>query len=179
MYFERLTFCASIDTMTEASPLKPMVVHYGRWRIRFLFAGVALAFMFSLWLKGEPGIGRWVGIVLLEVMGVLCLLPSETCVDLAKRVLERRWKFLGLLTVYRRRLPLAQFQQICWQSVGSWDESSPNNSCAWKVGLESFSGRRLFVSYFNAPAGRVCEEAKQFAIELSRLTGLPLSHDIR
>jgi hypothetical protein len=114
----------------------------------------------------------------LGIVGVLCLLPSETCFDIVDGVLDRRWKLLGVLTVFRHRLPLSQFQQVCWQSVGSWDQSSFHNSYAWKVGLESISGRRVFVSYFNAPAGRVCEEAKQFALELSKLTGLPLSHEI-
>lgn len=62
--------------------------------------------------------------------------------------------------------------------VGSWDEGSRSNLCAWKVGLEGASGRRVYVNYFNAPAAPICEEARQCAIELSRLTGLPLSHEI-
>ena len=164
--------------MSAASNPKPTIVHYGRWRTRLLSGTVALAVAVLLWFGGEPGFGRWIGMVLLGVVGLLCLLPSETRFDSAKRLIERRWRFLGVLTVFRRHLPLAQFRQVCWQSVGSWDESSACNLYAWKVGLERISGRRVYVSYFNAPAGRVCEEAKEFAIELSKLTGLPLSHEI-
>jgi len=164
--------------MLASSNPKPTVVHYGRWRNRFIFASVALGLAVFLWFKGEPGFGRWIGIVLLGVVAALCLVPSETRFDSASRVIERRWKFLVVLTVFRRRLPFARFRRVCWQSVGSWDQSSACNLYAWKVGLERISGRRVYVSYFNAPAGRVCEEAKQFAIELSKLTGLPLSHEI-
>ncbi len=139
---------------------------------------VALAVAALLCFKGEPSLGRWIGVALLSVLAVLCLLPSETRFDSAKRAVERRWKLLGVLTVFRRRLPLAQFRQICWQSVGSWDESGTSNMHVWKVGLERVSGRRVFISYFNAPAGQVCAEAKEFALELSKLTGLPLSLEI-
>ncbi len=155
-----------------------MVVHYGRWRNRLLSGTVALAIAVLLWFEGEPGFGRWIGMVFLGVVGVLCLLPSETRFDSANRVIERRWKLLGLLTVFRRCLPLAQFRQVCWKAVGSWDEAARSNLYAWKVGLERASGRRVYLNYFNAPATPVCEEARQFAIELSRLTGLPLSHEI-
>ncbi len=157
---------------------KPTVVHYGRWRTRLLSGAGALAFAVLLWLGGEPGPGRWVAIVFLSMVGVLCLLPSETRLNSAHRVIERRWKLLGCLTVFRRRLPLAQFRQVCWKAAGSWDGTARSNLYAWKVGLERASGGRVYVTYFNAPATPVCEEARQFAIELSKLTGLPLSPEI-
>lgn len=49
---------------------------------------------------------------------------------------------------------------------------------SWKVGLERASGKRVYVNYFNARANVTCEKAKQFAVELSELTGLPLSPEI-
>ncbi len=143
MYFEGQGDYSSIGTMSDSSILKPTVVHYGRWRNRFLCAGVALAFAVLLWFKGEPGFPRWIGIVLLGVVGGLCLLPSETRFDPAKRVIERRWKLLGVLTVFRRWLPLAQFRQVCWRAVGSWDENSSHNSYAWKVGLARIFHSRI------------------------------------
>ena len=82
---------------------------------------------------------------------------------------------LGLLTIRRRQWPLAEFRQICWQSVGSWEEGA---GCAWKVGLERSSGQRLFLSFFDARPNCRSAEAKQFALELSKLTGLPLSDEI-
>jgi hypothetical protein len=47
------------------------------------------------------------------------------------------------------------------------------------VGLERLSGRPIYVSYFNTPQEGCCREAQQFAVELSRLTGLPLSDEIQ
>jgi hypothetical protein len=164
--------------MSVSAGPKPTAVHYGRWRTRLLSGTVVLGFTVLLWFGGEPGLGRWAGMVLLGAVGGFCLLPSETHFDSANRVIERRWRFLGLLTVFRRRLALAQFRQVCWKAVGSWDEAARSNLYAWKVGLESASGRRVYLNYFNAPATPVCEEARQFAIELSKLTGLPLSHEI-
>ena len=166
---------ACICAMSDSPTSKPTIVHYGQWRTRFILALVALALGVFLWFKGEDAFGRWIGVVLLVPLGLFCLVASETRFDFSNRVVERRWALLGVLTVLRRRLPLAEFRQICWQSAGSFEEGAGRT---WKVGLEQSSGRRVFVSYFNARSNCVCDEAKRFAVELSKLTGLPLSHEI-
>ena len=164
-----------MPAISDALVPKPAIFHYGRWRARFVLAFVALTLAVFLGFNGEGAFGRCVGPALLGPLGLACLVASETRFDFTKLLVEHRWMLLGILTIRRRQWPLAEFRQICWRSVGSWEEGAGRT---WKVGLERTSGQRLFVSYFDSRSNVRCEEAKQFALELSKLTGLPLSHEI-
>ena len=154
----------------------PSVVRYGRWRNQFIIAPVALGLAIFFWVKGEHSLGFWVAIAFLGSLTVFSVLPIETQFDPDRRDIERRWRLFGVVTVFRRRLSLGQFRRICWRHIpgverGDWH--------TWMVGLERLSGRPVYVSYFNATHEGVCREAKEFALELSRRTGLPLSDEIQ
>ena len=103
------------------------------------------------------------------------LLPGDAQFDSANRVVERRWKLIGFLTIFRRRLPLSHFCRICWHQSGGVQKG---DWITWRVGLERISGRAVYLNYFHVLGDGVCWEAVRFAIELSKLTGLPLSDDI-
>jgi len=136
---------------------------------------VALTLAVFLGFYGDTAFGRCVGPALLGPLGLACLVASETRFDSTKLLVEHRWMLLGILTIRRRQWPLVEFRQICWQSVGSFEEG---DGCTWKVGLERASGRRVFVNYFDTGRSRERDAAKRFAVELSKLTGLPLSNEI-
>ena len=113
--------------------------------------------------------------VFLGLMAIFSVVPSETRFDCGHRVIKRGWNLFGVLTVFRRRLSVANFRQICWRRI---EGSEAGDWPTWMVGLERISGRPVYVNCFNAKDDHVCDEARQFAIELSKLTGLPLSHEI-
>jgi hypothetical protein len=159
-------------------------VRYGRWRNQFIIAPVAVGLaVFFWWLEsraeqrlGGYGLGFWVAIVLLGTLAVFSVLPIETQFDPDRRDIERRWRFFGVVTVFRRRLSLGQFRRICWRHIPAVERGDWHT---WMVGLERLSGRPVYVSYFNVTHEGVCREAKEFALELSRRTGLPLSDEIQ
>ena len=161
--------------MRDLSASQPKVIHYGRWRVRFTFGVVATALAVFLWFKGDDAFARCFGLASLGPIGLFCFIMSETRFDSTRRVVEHRRTFLGILTLRRRQWPLAEFRQIGWRSVGSLEEGAGRT---WKVALERSSGQRLVVNYFDVSRNCTNEDARQFAVELSKLTGLPLSDEI-
>ena len=169
---------ASVRAMPDSSTMKQTVVRYGQWQNQFIAAPVALGLAVFFWYmdEGERGLGFWVGMFFLGSLAVFGVLPSETQFDSTSRVIERRWKLFGVFTVFRRHLPLGQFRRVCWRWAGG---VQPGDWYTWMVGLERVSGRPVYVSTFNVTHDGVCREAQQFAVELSKLTGLPLSDEIQ
>ena len=111
---------------------------------------------------------------LLGMVAARALLFSDTHVDSDHPVVERRWRLLGVLTIFHRIESLGQFHQVCWLhsargELGDW--------VIW-VGLERISGSPLYVNYFTVTHARVLDEARRYAIELSKLTHLPLNAEI-
>lgn len=154
---------------------KSKVRHYGQRRSQLWIAVLALAMAAFLWHTGDDhSRGVWVGMLLLGLLAARALLFSDACFDLDHGVLDRRWKLLGVLTVFRRPVPLGQFHQVCWL------QSARNEMGEWLiwVGLERFSGSPVYVNCFTVSHQRIYEEAKQFAVELSKMTHLPLSPEI-
>jgi hypothetical protein len=71
---------------------------------------------------------------------------------------------------------LGQFHRICWHHIAGVE---PGDWHTWMVGLERTTGPPAYVSYFNVTHDGLCKEAQQFAVELSKLTHLPLSDEIK
>lgn len=152
------------------------IVRYGRWRNQFIVAPVAVLLSVFFWRCGEHTTGFWVCMVFLSALAVFSVIPSETVLDPERRYLERQWSLFGVLPVFRRRLSLGQFRQVCWRRYVTGESGDWRT---WMVGLERNSARPLYISYFNVTHDDVCPEAQKFAVKLSELTGLPLSEEIR
>ena len=162
--------------MSHSFITNPAVVRYGRWRNQFIIAPVALTLAVFFWYRGEHSLGFWIAIVFLGALTVFSVLPSDTIFDPDRRDIERRWSLFGVLPIFRRHLALGLFRRICWRHLPG---VQPGDWHTWMVGFERISGRPMYVSYFNVTHDGVCREAQQFAVELSKLTGLPLSDEIR
>jgi hypothetical protein len=163
--------------MSSTSANNAAIVRYGRWRNQFIIAPVALTLAVFFWYKAEEhSLGFWIAILFLGALTIFSVLPSDTIFDPTRREIERRWSLFGVLPIFRRRLSLDQFCRVCWRHLPGLE---PGDWHTWMVGLERNSGRPVYVSYFNVTHDGACREAQQFAVELSKLTGLPLSDEIR
>jgi hypothetical protein len=163
--------------MSQSSTNNAAIVRYGRWRNQFMIAPVAVTLAAFFWYNDvERSLGFWIAMVFFGALTVFSVLPSDTIFDPDRRDIERRWSLFGIVPVFRRRLSLGQFRQICWRCVAG---VQPHDWHTWMVGFERVSGRPVYVSYFSVTHDGVCGEARLFAIELSKLTGLPLSDEIR
>jgi len=165
--------------MTHSSTSSCKVLRHGRWRSQFIVAPVAVALAMFFWHVTEVedrSLGFWVAIVFFGALTVFSLLPSDTIFDRDRRDIERRWSLFGVIPIFRRRLFLGEFRRVCWRHLPGIE---PGDWHTWMVGLERNSGRPVYLNYFYVTRDGTCHEAQQFAMELSKLTGLPLNDDIR
>lgn len=111
-------------------------------------------------------------------MALFGMLIGETRIDRARRIVERHWKLFGRFSLWHRTFSLETFCFIGWQCWRSGEGHTEPNT--WRVGLERCEGKELFVvQWFHVARGSQCTEPKEFARELSELTGLPLRDEIK
>jgi hypothetical protein len=155
----------------------PTRIRYGPWWVKFVVAAIASWLTIFFAIHHSPrNPGWWFAMAFTVSLTLFGILPSQTEFDIDGRMIQRRWKLLGLVTVFRRRQAMREFRQVCWVRVPGCE---PRDLDSWMVGFERNSGRRVFVNYFQATEGSPPEEARHFAIMLSQMTGLPLSTEIQ
>lgn len=106
------------------------------------------------------------------VVALLLLFFRETQIDVQRGVVVEVCRFLGVIPFSRRVRAMREYAGIsCHCSSGVTNDISDT----WTVALHPRSGRALVVRQFPVTTGSAdCPEARAFARELSRETGLEL-----
>ena len=135
------------------------------------FQAFALIFLIVLGAVAAR-IDHWMPRAFSFVCGVFAISAAfflETHIDIQRGSIVRVARLFGLIPVWRHHWPVGEFVGIqCYCSSG--DEISDT----WMVTLQPRSGRAIDVKQFSVPTGENCAKAREFAGELSRLTGLEI-----
>jgi hypothetical protein len=125
-----------------------------------------IAFVLAI---GAGCIDYWV----LRVCSVMCaalavclLFFPEIQIDPFRGRVVKVDRFLGILPVLQRERLITDFEGIHCHARGGAEDTT------WLVALHPRTGRDVIVRQFSAPADHDCLEAREFARELSSLTGL-------
>jgi hypothetical protein len=156
--------------MSESSGKTVTLVRYGLWGHQLLLGAAAVGMAVLLWRDAGGISAFWPALALLGVLALIGMLPSETCIDTSQRTIERRYKLLGLFTVYRRLFPLAQFRGVCCHYSAAVESGDWHT---WRVGLINLEGKPVYLTYFKSLQADDDGAARRFGAELSDLTGLP------
>jgi hypothetical protein len=108
-------------------------------------------------------------------LALLFLLFRETQIDIQRCTVVEVCRILGVIPISRKERTMREYSGIsCHCSSGVTNDISDT----WMVALHPRSGRPIDVRQFSAPTGsKDCPEARAFARELSRDTGLELIED--
>ena len=108
-------------------------------------------------------------------LAIASLFFQETRIDFQRGVITDVGRLLGIVPVWQRRRTKDEFAGIkCYCSSGVTNDIS--DTCV--VALHPHSGRAIDVRQFSVRTGSTdCPEARAFARELSRLTGLEVIDD--
>ena len=105
-------------------------------------------------------------------VALLLLFFRETQIDVRRSTVVEVCRILGVIPFSRRERTMREYSGIsCQCSSGVTNDISDT----WTVALHPRSGRAVEVRQFSVPTGSEdCPEARSFARELSRETGLEL-----
>jgi hypothetical protein len=145
-----------------------MVIGYGSRRLQWVIVAgcLGLAVCFVL-------IHFRIGALIPLVFALLCSIVPETRVGAGGKVIERQWRLLGVLPLWRTKLSVSEFRSVFLD----WYEGPEPDWRVWKVGLQRSSGSKVIVSYFNVGPGCACPTATSIAKRLADAAGLPLNHE--
>jgi hypothetical protein len=106
------------------------------------------------------------------LVALLLLFFRETRVDVQRRVVVEVCRVLGIIPFSKRERAMQEYAGIsCYCSSGVTNDISDT----WTVALHPHSGRAVEVRQFSVTSGSEdCPEARAFARELSRETGLEM-----
>ena len=106
------------------------------------------------------------------VVAIALLFFRETRIDIQRRVVVEVCRVLGVIPFSQRERAMQEYAGIsCYCSSGVGNDISDT----WMVALHPRSGRPVDVRQFSVTSGSEdCPEARAFARELSRETGLEL-----
>jgi len=127
---------------------------------------------------GIPGWIPRLASIFTGVVALLLLFFRETRIDVQRRVVVEVCRVVGVIPFSRRERSMQEYAGIsCYASSGVTHDISDT----WTVALHPPSGRAVEVRQFSVTTGSEdCPEARAFARELSRETGLELfDHGIR
>ena len=105
-------------------------------------------------------------------IALFLLFFRETQIDVQRSTVAEVYRILGVIPFFRRERTMREYSGIsCYCSSGVTNDISDT----WTVALLSKSGRAVEVRQFSVPTGsRDCADARAFARELSRESGLEL-----
>jgi hypothetical protein len=110
--------------------------------------------------------------VITGVLAFLLLFFRETQIDIERGTVIEVCRILGVIPISRRERSMREYSGIsCRCSSGVTHDISDT----WMVALHPRSGRPIDIRQFSGPTGSEdCPEARAFARQLSRNTGLEL-----
>lgn len=108
---------------------------------------------------------------LFTVCGIGLLLPSRMAINFSKQKLTRETLFLGRFPVWRKNFQFGEFNAIVLDRREGGDGTAD-----YFVGLNYFSGRKLWVRYFSSvPLEYPCSQAEKLAEQLAHDLQLPIN----
>jgi len=140
------------------------------WKARYalLCIPVIVGVVF-LWVGPREKMARAVG-WWFTLMPALGMIESVATVDTEGRTLDRRWRWLGRVPLWRRKDELASFEAVSRRRC-----SDRGQGTDWVVLVRKKSQSFVSISYFRVAHGSSCPAAKAEAERLAEVTGLPLS----
>jgi hypothetical protein len=105
------------------------------------------------------------------LIGLGCFFTVKTIINFSGQELTRQAHILGKRPIWVRHFAFSAFDAVILKQRANDDEGINY----WLVALKRTSGRKMWVSHFQATAyGRVCGPAEDLALQLSQDMQLPL-----
>jgi hypothetical protein len=155
--------------------MPPTIERYRVLPLQVQVFGLALCWTLTIVAISIPNWIPRVASVFTGCLAIAFLFFMEVRIDFERGVITEVGRLFGVLTVWQRLRKKEEFAGIrCYCSHAEDSESAAE----WIVALHPQSGRTIYIRQYFGPRGSAdCPEARAFARELSRLTGLKVIDD--
>jgi hypothetical protein len=159
----------------EIVSTSPTIKRYRLLPPQVQIVGFVLFSTLTIIAASVPHWGARVAGVFAGCLAIAFLFFPETRIDVERGAIVNVTRFLGVWTVRQRQRSKEEFVGIKCYCMRIEDSESP---AEWMVELRPQLGPPLYVRQFFGPRGSAdCPEARAFARELSRSTGLEVISD--
>lgn len=161
--------------MIDSSTVSTLKIRYGHGFgvfLRTLTVVVAVALSFAGWVAGLSDFEAILSFSFFGLVILWCLTFGDTEFQSVARRIQRTWKFLALVPLWRRRYSMDSFRAVQQRRHHFAEDDKV------MVGLVFLAGGFLTVQCFHvSQSGDACLEADALQSRIAEVSGLPVSNE--